>query len=145
MYREIKFRAYCGETVGMEYNVVAGKFGAFYARVDTEDSACLNPTSIYPESVPIMQYTGLIDKKGKEIYEGDIVEIVKDIQTGDGIIGVVEYSKDLALFELKINLGENGTATVFSRQDKKGRNVNRKVIGNIHDNPELISTGSIAV
>lgn len=70
MNREIKFRAWTG--ISMEYNVVAGVAGAFYALIDPNDSAGLSPTSKYYSGTPIMQSTGLKDRNGKEIYEGDI-------------------------------------------------------------------------
>ncbi len=77
-------------------------------------------------NVIIMQNTGLKDKNGKEIYEGDIVQ--SDIDKEDKSIIVVVF-KD-GSFKLKSNVNE-GYCNDYNCMI-------REVIGNIYENPELI-------
>ena len=75
-------------------------------------------------SVVLMQYTGLKDKNGKEIYEGDIVQ-----ETG-GLPCEVYWRDEVAGFEF-VYAGNSWMPNV----DAAGRWF--EVIGNIYENPEL--------
>lgn len=128
--RELKFRVWNG--MEMIHDVTVGKFGTFYVNptnngLDPNDSASLTPnTTKYSNEIPVMQFTGLHDKDGKEIWEGDI------LRDGKGGLGEVEYrqpqfvvwadGKHFALAEGKINM-INLEYT--------------EVVGNIYSNPEL--------
>jgi uncharacterized phage protein (TIGR01671 family) len=135
--RQLKFRVWNG--LEMVYDVTIGKFGVFYVNpmskgdgLDEKDTASLTPFNTkYADNTPVMQYTGLKDMKGKEMWEGDIVKCYPS-----GICGIVTYEEKAALFELRVN-NVNDTATIYSQQEY-GKNINREVIGNIHENPELL-------
>lgn len=75
--------------------------------------------------IVLMQSTGLADKKGKEIFEGDILD------SEDGFLaGIVELRQDLGMFVstlIKYNNFERLCSIANSRE----------IIGNIHTNPEL--------
>ena len=71
------------------------------------------------------QFTGLTDKNGKKIFEGDIV----DILTENEEIGVVEYEDGGFL------VSADGFCVDF-HSNIYGTDL--EVIGNIHDNPELL-------
>ena len=71
-----------------------------------------------------MQFTGLKDKNGKEIYESDIVRTY-----GGTIFRYVEYRKNL----FALISASSGVEIEFP--DREG---SIEVIGNIYENPELI-------
>ena len=86
------------------------------------------PVSVFYSVIPetVGQYTGLTDKNGKRIFEGDIVSLVKH----DGLIYKVVYVP--CRYELINSKGVN----CFVLDIYKSENI--EVIGNIHDNPELL-------
>lgn len=74
----------------------------------------------------VMQYTGLTDRNGKKVYEGDLHKL------GDEF-GVVEYH-DGTYFVL----GECVTRFLYQElTEQKG-----EVIGNIYENPELLEVSA---
>ncbi len=89
----------------------------------------------------IMQYTGLKDKNGKEIYEGDILaDVGVDEYT---VLGTVLYSDDgVAWTSGSYYLAdEKGYATDWAFEDggKPDSWSALEVIGNIYENPESMS------
>lgn len=87
----------------------------------------------------IGQYTGLHDKNGKEIYEGDIVlyedwEKAYECRGNDNFInkGIVEYCEDNCCY----NVTERQTVDITDVLYKDNEDL--EVIGNIYENPELL-------
>ena len=74
----------------------------------------------------VCQYTGLTDNVRQRIYEGDIVSILPD----DGEMGVIKWADDEAMFVLEADVWCANFDNYFS--------TDLEVIGNIHDNPELL-------
>lgn len=111
--REIKFRIWDKERKEM-INI---------GRIDIADGSC-KPTIFgdifydYWNDVELMQYTGLKDKNGVEIYEGDIVE-TEDYHLGDKLV-------------------VKGRKQVIADIRFCGKLIPCVVIGNIYENPELL-------
>jgi len=116
--REIKFRAWDKKKEQMHYGV------------ETWDELpfIINPQGIFTDFI-LMQYTGLKDKNGKEIYEGDILD------GDDGFRYLVKWDSG---------------GFVVVRYDRLDRGImlrilsctsflsSCKIIGNIYENPELL-------
>ncbi|MBC1704476.1 hypothetical protein HB968_07225 [Listeria welshimeri] len=83
------------------------------------------------DDVLLMQYTGLKDKNGKKIFEGDIVINSK------GQIGYIAFLVQEAGFVVVLKnsdyrLGHRNTNECYERA------THHKIIGNIHENPDLM-------
>jgi hypothetical protein len=121
--REIKYRVFGYEhnvMYGWEHIVESGALSEYLSLGGEGDS----------NHSPIMQYTGLKDKNGMEIYEGDILQLNK-------------YDR----VWIQFRNGKFTTMNVFkgkyiARSDYDSNDLDRVlfgiVIGNIYENPELL-------
>ena len=85
------------------------------------------------EESTIGQYTGLKDKNGKEIYEGDIIGC-----HNPEIKHLIFYNEKQGRFMAALNGNTENDYTSVCGLDDSRWNASKEVIGNIHDNPELI-------
>ena len=88
---------------------------------------------VIPETVG--QYTGLIDKNGKKIFEGDILSF------SDRLV-YVHWHDYCGCWDCSYIKAVNGKATLHEDRSPNKWRYNAVVIGNIHDNPELLKGGA---
>ncbi len=140
MNREIKFRAWDNEYKYMNYKVLVGIYGDWEKVKDDKNyTACamwIEPDKVdykcdphwthfepYHKDIHLMQYTGLKDKNGVEVYEGD--KVMFDYEwTKPDEIGVITWNKDTASFQIKGHIPSSS----MKHLDRM------KVIGNIYEN-----------
>ncbi len=129
--RQLQFRAYDKKTkkwlLGYEYKNLGGfsmfgecvVFGEVSAMID---NYLFERDGRKAEDLVIMQYTGLKDKNGKEIYEGDI------LQQGNKLLGAVVWMSEEDGFDM--------TGWVTSQSNHNC--TPSEIIGNIYENPEKL-------
>ena len=107
------------------------------------DSPMCNDYEIIPETVG--QYTGLKDKNGKMIFEGDVV---KGVAFSTDFIGVIIWIEEIAGFGVRYfnnkrepTAWENSSILKMIQKGHKDKFA-AEIIGNIHDNPELLEAES---
>jgi uncharacterized phage protein (TIGR01671 family) len=132
--REIKFRAWWPSVKEMRY-FVPGNFE------DTRNGWAMtfiqneNSDTIFLGKADLMQYTGLKDKAGKEIWEGDVVGVT-DIDGGSTTHAIVFKDGCFTIDpDMEHPSGDYGMllCTILDDEDYA-----LEVIGNIHESPELL-------
>lgn len=133
--RDIKFRAWDGKKMLMFDS------WTFYTDGPTTTIAfwLKNKKRYRPDldgsSSPIMQYTGLLDKNGKEIYEGDILDIgFKNSENNLDRLYVVNYMKMFARYSL-FDQKTNGCNDIIDFDEDEGFAGDMLVVGNIYETP----------
>lgn len=129
--REIKFRAWDNDNQRMVNNAVI-----FYPNFEKYH---INSSAIY------MQYTGLKDKNGKEIYEGDILKCHIFTQELGENLGVTEGEKqfiaevcEMGVMGFQVTTKSNESGNLFWYDNFEDPEEQLEVIGNIYENPELL-------
>lgn len=119
MKREIKFRAFDDGKMIYENDIL---------HIRNEDNLVLRLARFWSNirnDSQIMQFTGLLDKNGKDIYEGDLLQDFRKIFIYECVFrenGAFEFQNKTTLnFALLHDIWDN------------------EVIGNIHENPELLN------
>lgn len=118
--REIKFRAWDGEKMNYEVDMLS-KWGAIKKGYSS------TPWIKEASAGFSMQYTGLKDKNGKEIYEGDIVSAIDFEKTNYKI----KFEDGCFIFTNGLRGHQLDYSTI--------QNLQAEVIGNIYENPELLN------
>ncbi len=137
--RELKFRAYDGEKM--------------------YDAMPIIDFKVYEiNGIALMQYTGLKDKNGKEIFEGDIVKttvgrhlwwylVTTDSNFGGNNLYLITRYRNFRHIDVEDEI-EWGDFFVNECRDtltEYNANKNLEVIGNIYENPELLKEKKISL
>lgn len=117
--REIKFRAWDSDEKYMQYDFQS-------------------PTRP-PADYVVMQYTGLKDKNGKEIYEGDICKM-KFGGIGDEFLISIRWDWSGANWQFNDHTSFDDGVGLGKWDFKVGIANDSEIIGNIYENPELLTT-----
>ena len=126
MTRTIKFRGKRLDNGEWVYGSLAETHGKLFIGISTDPD---NPVYMMDwhevDPATVGQFTGLLDKSGKEIYEGDVLGCLED----------EDFLPEIVIFKDGCFMAEDSYTTIaMNTIDTEYRTI----IGNIHDDPELV-------
>lgn len=133
MNRPIKFRAWDGDSGRMcevrrldlhEPKTALLAFHHLDGEYDVEEVAL--------SLIELMQFTGLLDRNGKEIYEGDIIEVWEEVDRER----LFSVKCEVTWWELVAGWWLGSVSRSLGALERK--NLQAEVVGNIYENPELL-------
>jgi uncharacterized phage protein (TIGR01671 family) len=135
--REILFRGKTGFGAWVHGDLIHRQvWKSKFEVIRIDDNGFDNYTEYEVATETIGQYTGLTDKNGNKIFEGDVLRVCLDpeIRVGDVI-----WDSEIASYNIPFNDGKCVLPLdIFIAKNKVGDKVWIEAIGNIHDNPELL-------
>lgn len=126
--REIKFRAWLKKEKKMGFVsklTFSKEKGLYHATIDDDEGNCIFYGFI--EEVELLQFTGLKDVDGTEIYEGDLMKHKKDLYLVEWRYGIASFCFTLLREDIKCYPNFN-----------KGTVKSIEIVGNKFENPELL-------
>jgi uncharacterized phage protein (TIGR01671 family) len=149
--REFKFRGISKKTGKWIHGYYLKNRGVdFIAPDEFAGDKTWEDYEVIPETVG--QFSGLLDKNGKEIYEGDIVRKKEIGGYGYEYIGVVRYYDNDCRFGIDLTATDKFSKRVLFTDGEVRENdgyctitytLEYEVLGNVFDNPELLKTETL--
>jgi len=127
--REIKFRCWDKNNKNMVYQFLESSdhHGYLDYSVCIDDGGYLHVENYNGDSLELMQFTGLLDRNGKEIYEGDVIETN----------GIENCEKALIIFHDGAFVADFEEFNFIGWEHLNG--LDMTVIGNIYQNKDLLN------
>lgn len=127
--REILFRGKCVN--GDEWVYGDYKSPDFYGMVQIFEG--IRGYAVLPETIG--QFTGILDKHDNAIFDGDIVRVI----TPKGEVGLAKIGIGAVGAKCRPHIGVYGEINGVRADMIANKSEHYEVIGNIHDNPELLT------